>query len=285
MNSEKRHLVQLQKALIPVSKMVIKFGLQYHEFRANSQKAYIKAAEELLNEAHIKPTNQAIAVKTGIDRRTIAEFQQDAHGNNDVMNKMDLVIAALQRAKTTSRQLTHSHLTSLIDSIYGNHIRAKAVITELISNELIIQMDTGYLIARSLKQQLLQQAELAEEVDITTKRLFQTFYKKMFATDHKQNLNQASIFSSKIPNSKHSEVNQIIDKKMRQFQREMAELIKQHETKVPKGTYANVGFSQFQFDSGEWINYITAYLFCGNFSPRKEPSSLTLLQKITQYVL
>jgi len=162
-----------------------------------------------------------------------------------------LVIGALQRTKITSKHLTHSHLTSLIDSIYGNHIRAKAVITELISNEMIIKSDNGYLIAQSLNQQLLQQAELAEEVDITTKRLFQTFYKKMFATDHKQNLNQASIFSSKIPHSKHDQVNQIIDIKMREFQQDMDELIKQHETNVPRGTYANLGFSQFQFDSTE----------------------------------
>ncbi len=251
MNTEKRHLVQLQKALIPVSKMVIKFGLQYHEFRANSQKAYIKAAEELLNEAGIKSTNQAIAVKTGIDRRTIAEFQQNPSANKDMLNKMDLVIAALQRAKLKSNQLSLSHLNALIDNIYGNHIRAKAVITELISNEVITKEGNSYIIAKSLNQQLIQQAELAEEVDITTKRLFQTFYKKMFATDLKQNLNQASIFSSKIPHSKHDEINQIIDVKMRQFQQEMTAVIKQHETNVPKGTYANVGFSQFQFDSSE----------------------------------
>ncbi len=251
MNTDKRHLVQLQKALIPVSKMVIKFGLQYHEFRTNSQKAYIKAAEELLNEAAIKPTNQAIAVKTGIDRRTIAEFQNNPSANKDMLNKMDLLIAALQRAKLKNKQLSLSHLNSLIDNIYGNHIRAKAVITELISNEMIIKEGNSFIIAKSLNQQLIQQAELAEEVDITTKRLFQTFYKKMFATDLKQNLNQASIFSSKIPHSKHDKINQIIDVKMRQFQQEMKEVIKQHETNVPKGTYANVGFSQFQFDSTE----------------------------------
>jgi hypothetical protein len=251
MNTEKRHLVQLQKALIPVSKMVIKFGLQYHEFRANSQKAYIKAAEELLNEAGINPTNQAIAVKTGIDRRTIAEFNNQHPDKVDALNKMDLVIIALQKTKNANNKLSHVNLTTLIDNIYGNHIRAKAVITELISNEMITQIDNSYLIAESLNQQLIQQAELAEEVDITTKRLFQTFYKKMFATDQKQNLNQASIFSSKIPHSKHDEVNQVIDKKMRQFQQEMKELIKHHETNVPQGTYANVGFSQFQFDSSE----------------------------------
>ncbi len=251
MSSDKRHLVQLQKALIPVSKMVIKFGLQYHEFRANSQKAYIKAAEELLEEASIKPTNQAIAVKTGIDRRVIAEFNNNKNKSKDVLNKMDMVIVALQYAKAKRKQLTHSKLTTMIDKIYGNHIRAKAVITELISNQIISKNGNNYEITDNLNQQLIQQAELAEEVDITTKRLFQTFYKKMFATGLKQNLNQASIFSSKIPHSKHDKINQIIDKKMRHFQKEMTELIKQHETKVPEGTYANVGFSQFQFDSTE----------------------------------
>lgn len=249
MKTDKRHLVQLQKALIPVSKMVIKFGLQYHEFRKNSQKAYIKAAEELLKEAKIKPTIQAIAVKTGIDRRIIAESNKTKNNQKDTLNKMDLVIMALQQARTQNTLLSQSQLTTLIDNIYGNHIRAKAVITELLSNQLIKKGKNGYIVADSLNQQLIQQAELAEEVDITTKRLFQTFYKKMFATDLKQNLNQASIFSSKIPHSKHDEINHIIDKKMRQFQKEMTELIKQHETKVPEGTYANVGFSQFQFDS------------------------------------
>lgn len=251
MKTEKRHLVQLQKALIPVSKMVIKFGLQCQEFKANIQKAYIKAAEELLDEAKIKPTIQAIAIKTGIDRRVIAEFQHGQGHSTDILNKMDLIISALQKAKEKSKKLTHSNLTSMIDNIYGNHIRARAVITELISNQIIIKQKNTYLITQTLSQQLIQQATLAEEVDITTKRLFQTFYKKMFATDMKQNLNQASIFSSKIPHSKHDEINQIIDKKMRKFQKDMTVLIEQHETNVPEGTYANVGFSQFQFDSTE----------------------------------
>ncbi len=251
MNSEKRHLVQLQKALIPVSKMVIKFGLQCQEFKANIQKAYIKAAEELLEEAQIKPTRQAIAVKTGIDRRVIAEFYNDKDFSKEVMNKMDLVIIALQKAKRISKKLTHANLTTLIDKIYGNHIRARAVITELVSNQMIVKRGNYYYIAKSLNQQLIKQAALAEEVDITTKRLFQTFYKKMFATNQQQNLNQASIFSSKIPHSRHEEINKIIDIKMRTFQKEMAELIQHHETNVPEGTYANIGFSQFQFDSTE----------------------------------
>ena len=251
METDKRHLVQLQKALIPVSKMVIKFGLQCQEFKSNIQKAYIQAAEELLEEATIKATNQAIAIKTGIDRRIIAEYQNSTKQHKDVLNKMDLVILALQKVKLNNAVLSHSSLNSLIDAIYGNHIRAKAVITELISNQIISKQNNQYTITQSLNLQLQKQAALAEEVDVTTKRLFQTFYKKMFATDHQQNLNQATIFSSKIPHSKHDEINQIIDKKLRKFQDEMSQLITQHETKVPEGTYANVGFSQFQFDSSE----------------------------------
>ena len=251
MGTDKKHFAQLQKALIPVSKMVIKFGLQCQEFKANIQKAYIKAAEELLEESDINITNQAIAIKTGIDRRVIAEFQNQSNHDKEVINKMDMVIMSLQKAKDNSDYLSHSSLTSLIDNIYGNHIRAKAVITELISNHMIEKSDNKYLITESLDQQLLKQAALAEEVDVTTKRLFQTFYKKMFATDQKQNLNQASVFSSKIPHSKHDEINQLLDIKMKAFQNEMQQLIKSHETNVPEGTYSNVGFSQFQFDSTE----------------------------------
>ena len=251
MTPEKLHIVQLQKALIPVSKMVIKFGLQCQEFKTNIQKAYIKAAVELLSESGIKATNQAIAVKTGIDRRAIAEFKQHQDNPNEALNKMDLVIKALRQTKKKHAFLTHAQLTHIIDQIYANHIRAKAVITELISNQIIIKNDNIYQIAESLNQQLLQQAELADEVDITTKRLFQTYYKKMFSSDQTQFLNQASIFSSKIPNSQHANVNRIIDKKMRKFQMEMEATLKQHETNVPEGTYPNIGFSQFQFDSSE----------------------------------
>jgi len=251
MNTENRHLVQLQKALIPVSKMVIKFGLQCQEFKTNIQKAYIKAAEELLRENNIKVTNQAIAVKTGIDRRLIAEFYKNDSERNEALNKMDLIIIDLQKVKESTKTISHSTLTSMIDNIYGNHIRAKAVITELISNQIIIKDSGNYLITESLNQQLIQQATLADEVDVTTKRLFQTFYKKMFATDQHQHLNQASVLSSKIPHSKHNEVNKQIDIKMRLFQKEMTTLIQSHEINVPDGTYANIGFSQFQFDSTE----------------------------------
>ncbi len=251
MSTDKKHLAQLQKALIPVSKLVIKFGLQCQEFKANIQKAYIKAAEELLTESGVKITNQAIAVKTGIDRRVIAEFNQGVDPRAAVMNKMDLVIMALQQAKEQNKKLSQSNLVALIDNIYGNHIRARAVITELVSEQLVEKQGQYYVIAKRLDQQLIQQAELAEEVDVTTKRLFQTFYKKMFATDQALNLNQASIFSSKIPLSKHPQINQLLDIKMREFQDEMTQLIKQYEINVPEGTYANIGFTQFQFDSRE----------------------------------
>lgn len=249
MTNNNRHLVQLQKALIPVSKLVIKFGLQCQEFKIKIQQAYIKAAEELLHEDGIAITHQAIAVKTGIDRRVIAELTKDDSPRQEALNKMDLVIMALQNARKKHHTLTHAGITTLIDNIYGNHIRARAVITELLANNIIEKTGTQYLITESLNEQLLQQAALAEEVDITTKRLFQTFYKKMFATEQAEHLNQASIYSSKIPHSKHPEVNRMIEKKMQVFQQEMIELIKQYETNVPAGTYANVGFSQFQFDS------------------------------------
>ena len=249
MSTNNRHLVQLQKALIPVSKLVIKFGLQCQEFKTKIQQAYIKAAEELLQEDGIAITHQAIAVKTGIDRRVIAELSKEDSPRQEALNKMDLVIMALQKAKEHNDTLSHSAITNLIDKIYGNHIRARAVITELLANKIIEKQDKQYLITESLNEQLMQQAELADEVDITTKRLFQTFYKKMFSAGQAEHLNQASIFSSKIPHSKHQEVNRMIEKKMQLFQQEMIDLIGEYETNVPEGTYANVGFSQFQFDS------------------------------------
>ncbi|MFC3195802.1 hypothetical protein ACFODZ_16220 [Marinicella sediminis] len=249
MKTSNRHLVQLQKALIPVSKLVIKFGLQCQEFKTKIQQAYIKAAEELLREDGIKITHQAIAVKTGIDRRVIAELSNEDEPRQEALNKMDMVIMALQKSKSQHDTLTHSAITNLIDGIYGNHIRARAVITELLANNIIQKQDNQYLITESLNEHLIQQAALADEVDITTKRLFQTFYKKMFAAEQAEHLNQASIYSSKIPHSKHPEVNQMIEKRMQAFQLEMISLISEYETNVPEGTYANVGFAQFQFDS------------------------------------
>src|SRR5690606_33269621 len=174
------HLIQLQKALVPVSKMVIKFGLQCHEFKANIQAAYIQAAEELLKEEQTVVTNQAIAVKTGIDRRKVAEYQQQKKRDKKSYNKMDLVIFALQKCKSNGRlRLTTSQLSQIIDDIYGQHIRAKAVITELLNSQMIQAENNRYKITDTLHQKLSMQAELADEVDVTTQRLFETFYQEM----------------------------------------------------------------------------------------------------------
>ncbi|WP_395374892.1 hypothetical protein [Marinicella sp. W31] len=253
-NNFSLHPVQLQQALIPVCKMVIKFGLQSNEFQKNIQRAYLKAAEELLMESDIAITNQALAVKTGMDRRTVSEYR----GNNyktdsQPMNKMDLIIAELQRHRTqkNSSEISEQQLVEKVDGIYAKHIRAKAVIRELLANQIISKLSDGlFRINTHLNQQLDMQRQLADEVDITTKRLFQTFYKKMFTQQSPTaDLNQQTVCSSKIPHSKHPLINQLIQEKLIVFQREMHALIQQHEARVPENTYANVGFSQFQFDS------------------------------------
>jgi len=198
------HPVQLQQALIPVCKMVIKFGLQSNEFQKNIQRAYLKAAEELLLESEIPITNQALAVKTGMDRRTVSEYR----GNNyktdsQPMNKMDLIIAELQRHRTQkkSTEVTEQELVDKVDNIYAKHIRAKAVIRELLANQIISKLPDGrFRINTHLNQQLDMQRQLADEVDITTKRLFETFYKKMFTqSPTTADLNQQTVCSSKIP--------------------------------------------------------------------------------------
>jgi len=164
MTHTQTHLIQLQKALIPVTKMVIKFGLQCHEFKDNIEIAYIQAAKELLREEHRSITNQAIAVKTGIDRRKVAEYNQTS-GNKKGFNKMDLVILALQKCKAGGQKtLSTARLSQIIDSIYGQHIRAKAIITELIYAEMITPDKSRYRITDALHQKLSVQAELADEV-------------------------------------------------------------------------------------------------------------------------
>ena len=247
------HPVQLQQALIPVCKMVIKFGLQSNEFQKNIQRAYLKAAEELLLESAIPVTNQALAVKTGMDRRTVSEYRSNNYKtDSQPMNKMDLIIAELQRHRTQqkSSEISEQQLVDKVDTIYAKHIRAKAVIRELLASQIISNLpDNQYRINTHLNQQLDTQRQLADEVDITTKRLFETFYKKMFAQSPSADLNQQTVCSSKIPHSKHPLVNQAIQEKLIIFQQEMYALIEQHEARVPEGTYANVGFSQFQFDS------------------------------------
>ena len=71
----------------------------------------------------------------------------------------------------------------------------------------------------------------------------------MYSQNQAEHLNLASVYSGKIPDSKHDTINQIIEEKMLAFQEEMQALIKQHETNVKSGSFANVGFAQFQFDS------------------------------------
>ncbi len=244
------HLIQLQKALVPVSKMVIKFGLQCHEFKANIQTAYIQAAEELLKEEHVAVTNQAIAVKTGIDRRKVAEYQQQKSQNKKSYNKMDLVIFALQKCKSNGQlSLTGSQLSQIIDGIYGQHIRAKAVITELLNSQMVLAENNRYKITATLHQKLSMQAELADEVDVTTQRLFETFYKEMFG-EAVSELNQKTIQSSRIPPRRQLLVQQLIHDQLIDFQNKMKHLLAEHEVNIAPGTYANIGFSQFQFNDG-----------------------------------
>ncbi len=242
--------IQLQKALVPVSKMVIQFGLHCYEFKNNIQKAYVQAAIELLNETGITPTNQAIAVKTGLDRRAVAEIRKQIKPTEKSLNKMDLLLDEIQRQKNIrSNLISASKLNQVIDKIYGGHIRARAIIRELLSQDVLKQKGKHYLINQALHDYLSEQKELADEVDITTKRLFDTFYKKMYGQNQAKNLNLASVYSSKIPDSKHDDLNQIIADKMHAFQREMQQLITSYQTNVKTGTFANIGFAQFQFDS------------------------------------
>lgn len=242
--------IQLQKALVPVSKMVIQFGLHCHEFKNNIQKAYVQAAIELLEEAQIKPTIQAIAVKTGLDRRAVSDILKNLHSSEKSMNKMDLLLDELQKKKEHSQNpISAATLNQIIDGIYGGHIRAKAVTRELIAQDVLRPQGKQYLINKALQAYLIEQRELADEVDITTKRLFDTFYQKMYGQNQAEHLNLASVYSSQIPDSKHNELNEIIEGKMQQFQSEMESLIRTYETKVKAGSFANVGFAQFQFDS------------------------------------
>ncbi len=240
------HLIQLQKALIPVTKMVIKFGLQCHEFKDNIEIAYIQAAKEILKEENRSVTNQAIAVKTGIDRRKVAEYIQKV-GNKKGYNKMDLVVLALQKCKAGGQKsLSSARLSQIIDSIYGQHIRAKAIITELIHAEMITPDKSRYRITDALHQKLSLQAELADEVDVTTMRLFETFYKKMFG-ESGDFLTQKTLQSSQIPPRKQAQVQQELKQQLMAFQETVEKIFKQHAANVPKGTYPKIGLSQFQF--------------------------------------
>ncbi len=247
MTHPQTHLAQLQKALVPVTKMVIKFGLQCHEFKENIEFAYIQAAIELLREENRPVTNQAIAVKTGIDRRKVAEYNKTSKHKKG-FNKMDLVILALQKCKAGGQKtLSLAHLSQIIDGIYGHHIRAKAVINELIQAEMITPEDNRYRITDALHQKLSVQAELADEVDVTTQRLFETFYKKMFGEDGDL-LTQKTLQSSQIPPRKQTQVQQQLRDQLIRFQQTVETLLQENAANVPENTYPKIGLSQFQFN-------------------------------------
>lgn len=247
MTTSQTHLIQLQKALVPVTKMVIKFGLQCHEFKENIEFAYIQAAKELLREENRTVTNQAIAVKTGIDRRKVAEHNK-ALKHKKGFNKMDLVILALQKCKAGGQKtLSMTRLSQIIDGIYGHHIRAKAVINELIQAEMLTPEKNRYRITDALHQKLSLQAELADEVDVTTQRLFETFFKKMFGQDGDL-LTQKTLQSSQIPPRKQARLQQQIKHRLSLFEKNVENLINEYVANVPEGTYPKIGLCQFQFN-------------------------------------
>ncbi|MCB1604236.1 MAG: hypothetical protein KDI59_06295 [Xanthomonadales bacterium] len=247
--------VQLQVALIPVCKMVIRFGMHFYEFVRNMQKAYIHAAEEILNESDIKPNHQAIAIKTGMDRRTIAEQKNNPESqNHNPLNKMDMVIVQLQLyfAKEDKSSISNVMLKSIIDSIYAGHIRSGAVIEELLSNKIIIKSDDNhYKLNLTLQQQLADIQMMADEVDYTAKRLFQTYYKNMFDDKHQYELGQQTVISTKIASSKQAKVLELLGKELEKSKKRMEKILKEHESNVPENTYPELGVTEFQFSSLE----------------------------------
>lgn len=248
---------QLQVALIPVCKMVIRFGLHFNEFIRNMQKAYIQAAEEILTQSKIKPTLQAIAIKTGMDRRTISE-----HKNNEdkpysnPMNKMDMVIVQLQilNNKTPTQKLPILKLQQLIDGIYAQHIRSNAIIKELLSNKIIKKIDNNtFKLNLTLNQQSVKIRMMAEDVDFTAKRLFQTYYKNMFENKNKgtSNLTQSSCLSTKIATRHHQKVNDLIEKELKDTENNIKKILASYESNIPEKSYPEIGVTQFQFNSSK----------------------------------
>ena len=243
--------IQLQVALVPVCKMVMRFGLHFNEFVRNMQKAYIYAAKEILEEKAIKPNAQAIAIKTGMDRRTISEHINATNYTNP-MNKMDMVIVQLQLycSKNHVKKLSKVQLQSLIDSIYGGHIRANAIIRELLSNRILKKLKNNYFkLNLTLQQQLVNIGMMAQDVDYTAKRLFQTFYKNMFFQDGEANLLQKTSVSTKIPPRFHAQVNQLIQEELLQSEEKINAILAKYERNITENTYPEIGLTQFQFNS------------------------------------
>ena len=243
--------IQLQVALVPVCKMVMRFGLHFNEFVRNMQKAYIHAATEILKEKNIEPTAQAIAIKTGMDRRTISEHINATEYINP-MNKMDMLIVQLQLfcSKQKKNKLTKVQLQALIDSIYAGHIRANAIIKELLSNNIIKETsENNYKLNLTLQQQLVDIGMMAEDVDYTAKRLFQTYYKNMFAEDTTENLLQTTNVSTKIPTRYHAEVNKLLQQELLQSEKNIQKILAKYERNITENTYPEIGITQFQFNS------------------------------------
>lgn len=246
--------IQLQVALVPVCKMVIKLGLHFNEFVRNLQRAYIQAAEEILNEKNISPSLQAIAVKTGMDRRTISEHKNNkSRSYAETLNKMDMIIVQLQKLclNRENKQLSITELKTIIDSVYANHIRSIAVIRELLSNNYIRQIDeNNFKLNFLLKQQLDEISEMADEIDYTAKRLFQTYYRNMFiAKSKKQLLIKNTLVSTQIAPSKIEKVNKLIQNELKDTQNRLGEILIQNSSIVPKNTYPEIGVTFFQFNS------------------------------------
>ncbi|MBL4773461.1 MAG: hypothetical protein JKX98_07630 [Alcanivoracaceae bacterium] len=250
--------IQLQVALVPVCKMVIRFGLHFHEFVRNLQKAYIHAAEEILLKAHINPSLQAIAIKTGMDRRTISEHKNNEKKSfTNPMNKMDMLIVQLQikSIKSINKNLSLIQLQTIIDSIYAQHIRSNAIIKELLSNKIIKQLDKStYKLNLTLQQQLTQISLMADDVDYTAKRLFQTYYKNMFETRIKSNyeLLQSTCCSTKIGPRHHNKVNELLREELINSEERVQKILTKFESNVPNDTYPELGITQFQFNSSKY---------------------------------
>jgi hypothetical protein len=252
--SDKQQLkpIQLQVALVPVCKIVIRLGVHFHEFVRNIQKAYIHAAEEILTEQSISPNHQAIAVKTGMDRRTISEHKNNIKKSYaEPLNKMDMIIVQLQLLciKRENKTLTINELKRVIDSVYANHIRSIAVIRELLTNNIITEIkDDEFKLNTLLSQQLQSIEHHAEDVDHTAKRLFKTFYRNLFS--HRENITQrlSSQVSTRIKPEKHKKVNQLIADEMKICEERIRNIIKANESLVPDDTFPEIGMSHFQFD-------------------------------------
>ncbi|MFK8011583.1 MAG: hypothetical protein AB8B80_06050 [Marinicellaceae bacterium] len=257
--TDNKHPVQLQAALIPVCKMVMRFGLHFNEFVRNLQQAYIHAAEEILEKSQINPNLQAIAIKTGMDRRTISEHKNNIKNSlNCSLNKMDLVIKQIQiySEKKIKQDLSLIELQIIIDSIYAKHIRSKAIIKELLANKIITSSNNDtYKLNLTLDQQLIEIRLMADEVDYTAKRLFQTYYKNMFeSNEQKIKLSQETSLSTKIPLSKHKQVSKKIHKELKLFSKKVNTILSEHESNLPENTYPEIGVTHFQFNSSDKEN-------------------------------